>query len=481
MGAHGQDHGVGGGDLRAVHADDDVALLDARRLGRAALGHVGHISALAHGELVDLGVLGVDGLHAEPDVGVRHGLALDDLVGDLGGVVARDGETDAGEALGVGAVQRADAHELALGVDERAAGVARVDGGVDLDQVGVERVARGALEELVAREGRDDALRDGLLEAEGAAHRHDPVADLQRRGVPDLHRGDAGALEVDLDHSDVGGGVGAHEGRVVALSVDGHGDALGVLDHVVVGDDVAVRVVDDAGAQALAVARGHVDGHDGGQGLRGHGRGGRGALVVRVDGDGLVDARVEGGGAGLADDAGGKKRPREQARAEDAARHAQDQGLGAAVLALGLGVGAAGRGGRGNVAGLGRVSGLLAGDRRHGARTPRRATGVRGAVAGVNARLLSRLTCMETRLVAHLGTTLIAVLIAGLGRGLRRALLRGLGALGVVRVLAHLYSPPGRGAPDKDAHSSNQEALYPTGLTVNLNTPAAHQRHEALT
>ena len=56
----------------------------------------------------------------------------------------------AGEALGGGGVERADAHELALRVDERAAGVARVDGRVDLDEVAVDGVAARGLNQRCA-------------------------------------------------------------------------------------------------------------------------------------------------------------------------------------------------------------------------------------------------------------------------------------------------------------------------------------------
>ena len=335
MGAHGQDGAVGGRNLRAADAHDDVALLDAGLVGGAAVGDLGHVGALAHGELVGLGVLGVDGLHGEADVGVGDLLAVHDLLRHVDGVVAWDGKANAGKALGVRGVERADAHKLAAVVDKRAAGVAGVDGRIHLDEVGVERVARAGLHELVARQGRDDALRDGLLEAKRAAHGHDPVAHLQGGGVAHLDGRDGVSLEVRLDHGEVAGGVRAHELGVVALAVDGHGNAVGVLDDVVVGDDVAFGVKHHAGAQALAGIIGAGDRDHGRQGLGGHRRGGGGVVVGRVDGDGLVGARGEGGSR-PADDARAQKHARQRSRAHNAASHAQERGPDAGVVATGF-------------------------------------------------------------------------------------------------------------------------------------------------
>ena len=270
VGAHGQDGAVGRGDLRAANAHDDVALLDAGLVGGAARGDLGHVGALAHGELVGLGVLGVDRLHGEADVGVGDLLAVHDLLRHVNGVVAWDGKANAGKALRIGGVERADAHELAAVVDQGAAGVTGVDGRIHLDEVGVERVARAGLHELVARQGRDDALRDGLLEAKRAAHGHDPIAHLQGGGVPHLDGRDGVSLEVRLDHGEVARAVRAHKLGVVALAVDGHGDGVGVLDDVVVGDDVALGVQHHAGAQALAGVIGAGDRDHGRQGLGSH-------------------------------------------------------------------------------------------------------------------------------------------------------------------------------------------------------------------
>src|SRR5256885_11407037 len=68
----------------------------------------------------------------------------------------------------------------AVGVDQRATRVARVDGGVGLDE-GAERARTVDL----APHGADDAHRDGLPDAEGIADReHDvPHARLDRKST----------------------------------------------------------------------------------------------------------------------------------------------------------------------------------------------------------------------------------------------------------------------------------------------------------
>ena len=66
--------------------------------------------------------------------------------------------------------------DLAIHVEQRAAGIAAIDGGVGLDEV----VVGPGIDVAVAR--RDDADGDRAAEAERIADRHHPVADA------DAHR-----------------------------------------------------------------------------------------------------------------------------------------------------------------------------------------------------------------------------------------------------------------------------------------------------
>jgi hypothetical protein len=68
---------------------------------------------------------------------------------------------------------RVDADDARLAVGQRAAGIARVDRGVGLDEI-LEAVAADA----GAAEGAHDAGRDRVLQAERVSDRDDEVADL---------------------------------------------------------------------------------------------------------------------------------------------------------------------------------------------------------------------------------------------------------------------------------------------------------------
>ena len=143
-----------------------------------------------------------------------------------------------------------DADHLAARVEQRAARVAVVDRGVGLDRV----VDREAVRRLhLPVQGADDAARDGLLEPEGAADRDHAVADLHAARVAERERVKKRLRRVDLDHGEIGRRVGADDRRLVGVAVpepDRH--RLRAVDDVVVRDDVAVRVDDEARALRTA-------------------------------------------------------------------------------------------------------------------------------------------------------------------------------------------------------------------------------------
>jgi hypothetical protein len=130
------------------------------------------------------------------------------------------------DGLGVDGGVHAD--DLAGHIDQRAAGVAGVDGGVGLDEL-LELVGRAVGAGLVdgAVLGGDDAGGDGLGEGEGAADGEDPVADLGAVGVAELDGGQR-LGRVDLDDGDVGLGVDADDlgGTALSLSLSGSVESL---------------------------------------------------------------------------------------------------------------------------------------------------------------------------------------------------------------------------------------------------------------
>ena len=194
--------------------------------------------------------------------------------------------------------------QLALAVEQAAAGIAAVDGGVGLHH-GKGLIVDGDL----PLQGGDDARGDGAAQlAQGIADGHHRGAHLELVGI--AHDGRGQALGLHFDDGDVLFLVAADHSGVEGLSLPGgHGDGVGVFDHVIAGEDVAVFGEDDAGSRALAhVGAGEEIGieivaHDLGGDLH-HGIGGQVGNGGHVDGfvagSGLgVDRAVEHGGAGL--------------------------------------------------------------------------------------------------------------------------------------------------------------------------------------
>src|SRR5262249_53100510 len=117
----------------------------------------------------------------------------------------------------------------------------------------------------VAAAGRDDAGSHGAAEAERIADRDNPVTDANLGVVGEVDVGElVGA--VDLEHGEVGLGVGADQLGIELPAVIGHDrEGLAAVDDVVVGDEVAVLGDEEAGALRngarllLAVAAAHVE------------------------------------------------------------------------------------------------------------------------------------------------------------------------------------------------------------------------------
>ena len=227
-------------------------------------------------------------------------LAVDNLVGNVLGVVNGNSKAHARAGARIALDKRVNTHELAIVVDECATGVARVDGGIGLDHVGVDGVAAGRAHGRGAIQRRHNARGDRLLVAERRADRHDPLAHVELGGVADLDRGELGSIGVlELDDGQVARGIVAHElGLVGGAVIHGHHVLVIAIDHMVVGEDMALGIEHNARTDAaravrlvgrlrkraiLAAARSGGNRNHGGQGLGRNGLGQRG--VLGVDGD----------------------------------------------------------------------------------------------------------------------------------------------------------------------------------------------------
>ena len=142
----------------------------------------------------------------------------------------------------------------------------------------------------VAAARRDDAGGHRAAEAERIADRHHPVADL--RGVA-VAEGDIGQrlAGVDLEQREIGLGIAADDlGRVFAAVLEDDLDLAGVADDVVVGDDIARGIDDEAGAERDALR----PGLSGACGKAGPRR--RWVLLVEEAAQQLVERRIGGNG-----------------------------------------------------------------------------------------------------------------------------------------------------------------------------------------
>ncbi len=107
-----------------------------------------------------------------------------------------------------------------------------------------------------AVERAHDAGRGGVAQAVGVADGDDGVTHLHGGGVGEVQRRQLAGRRADADHGDVLAGIAADDaaGKGVAV-VQAHPHRVGVLDDVVVGDDVALRVDLEAGALCALGAR----------------------------------------------------------------------------------------------------------------------------------------------------------------------------------------------------------------------------------
>ena len=187
------DYGLGDGIYQfgagvyglAVDIGDHVAGLQAGFVGRAAGLDGFDYDAVGDAEFLHQhGIIAAIFLERDAD-----GAAGDFAVGDQLIVNADDSrggqrEADTFEAAAACVDGGVDADYFAGHVDERAAGIAGVDGGVGLNE---------ALE-LVADVGTifraDDSGGDGGVQAEGAADGQDPVADLHAVGISEFGYGE---------------------------------------------------------------------------------------------------------------------------------------------------------------------------------------------------------------------------------------------------------------------------------------------------
>ena len=193
-------------------------------------------------------------LRHESQPAAYHVAVRQDLLHDAAHQIDGNGKADAFGSP-VGAVQHGgiDADQIAVGVDERAAGIAEIDGGIGLDEI-----LEGGEAKLAAAGGADDALRHGLAQAVGIADGQHDIAHPQRVGAAQRH--DRQIADRQGENGEIGVRILSDDRRLGDAPVGQlHPDGIGARDHVLIGDDGALRIDDHAGPQAaldvLAVTR----------------------------------------------------------------------------------------------------------------------------------------------------------------------------------------------------------------------------------
>ena len=253
--------GVHGGHIGSVDAEENVAFFNALGGGVAAAVNVGDIQP--GGEPVVILVERGQGLPLQTQRGPAGDIALrDQLLCHLLHGGAGNGEAQTLHTGGVG--ERADLHgvdadDLTVAVDERAAGVAGIQGGIGLDQ------GHGAPVHIhVPPDAGDDAVGVSAPEfdTQRVADGDHGVAHPEGIGIAELRRGQS--RRVYVQHRKVGHGISAHQhgGQCPAVrQLRRDGDT--VFYHMAVGHDVPVLRQDHAGAGGGCALTGAGDGYHG--------------------------------------------------------------------------------------------------------------------------------------------------------------------------------------------------------------------------
>ena len=135
-----------------------------------------------------------------------------------------------------------------MGINEWPAGVAAIDGRIRLNGFVDESRLAGLHR---ATDCADNAGGQGTLETEGVADGQNLLADLERGGIAQRQRGELLALRIDFHDGDVVALVRADEFSGIArLIAEDHLDGLRALHNVIIRQNVAVSVEDEAGACA---------------------------------------------------------------------------------------------------------------------------------------------------------------------------------------------------------------------------------------
>ena len=240
--------------LHAIELHNDVPRTQARPVGRTALRDIRHQGAHGLLEPQPLGQVLGHRLNAHAQPAAARLTIFHQLRHHLFRQVGGNGETDAHRTAGRRQDGGVHTHDLALHVEQRAAGIALVDGRVRLDEI----VVGTGIDVAVA--GRNDAQCHGSAQPERIADRQHPVADLHPVGIAELNVGQR-LLGLDDQHGEIRLRIAPPQSGLQPRAIrEIDDDFVGPLDHMVVGDDDALGIDDESrteggGATALVLRR----------------------------------------------------------------------------------------------------------------------------------------------------------------------------------------------------------------------------------
>ena len=155
--------------------------------------------------------------------------------------VRRNREADADVAAGRREDLRVDADQFPVEIHEGAAGITLIDRRIGLQEILVAARPSARLSPF----GADDSHGHRLADAERVADCEDDVADLDYIRV--THRNELQVGAVDLQQCEIARGIAADERRHHRSAVRQlDADVVGVVDHVMVRQNVPVSADDDA-------------------------------------------------------------------------------------------------------------------------------------------------------------------------------------------------------------------------------------------
>ena len=234
------------GNFRAVEADDDIALLQARLFRAAARFHA--LDHRAARKAVGRSCRAVKVLDRHAEIcSAGHMAVLLQIVNHAQRVVDRNGKADALDARagggGAGIFRARDADDVAVHVKQRAAGVAGVDSHIRLEHVDGLAVSV----DLAVKRAHNTSCHRKRQLTKRIADGDDLFADLNLVRVADGHSLKAGCVDFQKRH--IVHFVRTDDFCVVFVAViELDGDARRAFDNVVICHDVAVARQDEAAA-----------------------------------------------------------------------------------------------------------------------------------------------------------------------------------------------------------------------------------------